>query len=296
MIRVGRSGRVIGATYTTDRTHVEYFDPDYKALHATLVRALPKLPLIDFVSASGDEQILLIHGSSDIDPGTLVCLRPHAQGARRGDHVPAGPQRQTTLARQIHHVCRRRRHADSRVPHVASRRHRREEPARHRDAARRSGIARRMGLRLAVAVFRATRLRGAAAQLTAGRPATATPGSTTTDSAAGRLPIGDVCDAGRWLISQGMADPAETRGVRLVLWRLCRTCRPTCWTPISSRRWSRSRPCPISRCSRTNRMIYTNAFVIADYSAAARTSRKDRRRRMRRPSSRRCSCSTAPKT
>jgi dipeptidyl aminopeptidase/acylaminoacyl peptidase len=69
VVRVGRGGRVVGATYTTDRTHVEYFDPDYQRLHATLAKALPKLPLIDFVGASGDEQILLVHGSSDVDPG-----------------------------------------------------------------------------------------------------------------------------------------------------------------------------------------------------------------------------------
>jgi dipeptidyl aminopeptidase/acylaminoacyl peptidase len=69
VITVGRSGRVIGASYTTDITHSEYFDPAYKALHEMLSKALPKLPLITFYSASADEQVQLIFASSDVDPG-----------------------------------------------------------------------------------------------------------------------------------------------------------------------------------------------------------------------------------
>lgn len=69
VVRVGRSGRVIGASYTTDLTRVEYFDPAYQAIHTSLARAMPKLPLIDFASASADEQILLVRASSDVDPG-----------------------------------------------------------------------------------------------------------------------------------------------------------------------------------------------------------------------------------
>jgi dipeptidyl aminopeptidase/acylaminoacyl peptidase len=69
VIRVGRNGRVIGASYTTDLTRVEYFDPTYKSIHQMLAKTLPKLPLIDFASASADEQILLVRASSDVDPG-----------------------------------------------------------------------------------------------------------------------------------------------------------------------------------------------------------------------------------
>ena len=36
-----------------------------------------------------------------------------------------------------------------------------------------------------------------------------------------RTAIGDVNDAGRWLVSQGIADPAKLGDLRLVLWRLC---------------------------------------------------------------------------
>lgn len=69
VIQVGRGGRVIGASYNTDRSRIEYFDPAYKAIHEMLAKALPKLPLISFYSASADEQTLLIFASSDVDPG-----------------------------------------------------------------------------------------------------------------------------------------------------------------------------------------------------------------------------------
>jgi dipeptidyl aminopeptidase/acylaminoacyl peptidase len=69
VVTIGRSGRVIGARYTTDKTQVEYFDPEYKKLAASLARALPQTPLIDFLSASSDEKRLLVFAGSDTEPG-----------------------------------------------------------------------------------------------------------------------------------------------------------------------------------------------------------------------------------
>jgi len=69
VVRVGRSGRVIGASYVTDRRVVEYFDPDYKKIHHMLERALPKTPLIDIMNASADEKLLVIRAGSDVEPG-----------------------------------------------------------------------------------------------------------------------------------------------------------------------------------------------------------------------------------
>ena len=69
VVTIGRRGRVIGARYTTDRPQVEYFDPEYKKLAASLARALPQTPLISFLGASADEQRLLIFAGSDTDPG-----------------------------------------------------------------------------------------------------------------------------------------------------------------------------------------------------------------------------------
>ncbi len=74
VVTIGRRGRVIGATYTTDRRQIEYFDPDYKKLAASMTRALPGNPLISFISASADEQKLLIFVGSDTDPGNYYIL------------------------------------------------------------------------------------------------------------------------------------------------------------------------------------------------------------------------------
>ena len=69
LVRIGRQGRVVGASYATDRRQVEFFDPELKKLAAGLGRAIPGLPLISFVDASADESKLLLFAGSDIDPG-----------------------------------------------------------------------------------------------------------------------------------------------------------------------------------------------------------------------------------
>jgi dipeptidyl aminopeptidase/acylaminoacyl peptidase len=69
VVRVGRGGRVIGASYVTDRRQAVYFDDAYRAIAKALAAALPSLPLISFVSASADERVLLVRAGSDMDAG-----------------------------------------------------------------------------------------------------------------------------------------------------------------------------------------------------------------------------------
>ncbi len=69
VVRANRNSRVIGVTYAEERRNVIYFDPDYERLAASLGRAIPNLPAIDFVSASRDGQRLLIHAGADNDAG-----------------------------------------------------------------------------------------------------------------------------------------------------------------------------------------------------------------------------------
>lgn len=69
LIRIGRDRRVVGASYATERRVVEFFDPELKALGAALGRALPGQPSISFIDASEDESKLLLFASSDVDPG-----------------------------------------------------------------------------------------------------------------------------------------------------------------------------------------------------------------------------------
>ncbi len=71
LVRIGRQRRVVGAGYATERRQVEYFDPELKALADGLEKALPGEPAIGFWGASEDENRLLVVASSDTDPGNL---------------------------------------------------------------------------------------------------------------------------------------------------------------------------------------------------------------------------------
>lgn len=72
--RLGRKQRVIGVSYATDRRYVEYFDPALDKLAGALAKALPGSPIISFEGASDDEQKLLIWAGSDTDPGRYYLL------------------------------------------------------------------------------------------------------------------------------------------------------------------------------------------------------------------------------
>ena len=68
-IRIGRERRVVGATFATDKRTAVYFDPALKALATSLSKALPNAPLVNFVDSSVDERKLLLWAGSDVDPG-----------------------------------------------------------------------------------------------------------------------------------------------------------------------------------------------------------------------------------
>lgn len=74
VLQLGRSNRVVGATFATDRRHYEYFDPELRRLAQELTDALPGNPLIEFVDASSDERRLLVFAHGDADPGILYLL------------------------------------------------------------------------------------------------------------------------------------------------------------------------------------------------------------------------------
>jgi dipeptidyl aminopeptidase/acylaminoacyl peptidase len=68
-LRIGRRGRIVGVSYTTDRNEAHFFDPELDRLAKSLSRAIPNAPLIRFVDSSVDESKLLIWAGSDMDPG-----------------------------------------------------------------------------------------------------------------------------------------------------------------------------------------------------------------------------------
>jgi acetyl esterase/lipase len=72
--RIGRRRRVIGATYSTDFRHPVFFDADIQRVLASLGKALPKQPLIDVLDSSVDESKLLIRAGSDQDPGVYYLF------------------------------------------------------------------------------------------------------------------------------------------------------------------------------------------------------------------------------
>lgn len=73
-VQFGRSRRVIGAAYTTDKPHIQYFDADMAKLAASLTKALPGRPVIRFDGASDDEKQVLIWAGTDTDAGRHYLL------------------------------------------------------------------------------------------------------------------------------------------------------------------------------------------------------------------------------
>lgn len=73
LIEIGRQSRVVGASYVTDRREAEFFDPELKALRVSLAKALPG-KILTFVDASADESKLLLFAGSDVDPGSYYVF------------------------------------------------------------------------------------------------------------------------------------------------------------------------------------------------------------------------------
>ena len=74
LIRIGRNRRVVGASYATEKREIAYFDPELKALADGLAKALPDQPIINIVGASSDEKVLLLIASSDTQPGMVYLF------------------------------------------------------------------------------------------------------------------------------------------------------------------------------------------------------------------------------
>lgn len=71
VVQIGRNRRVVGASYATERRYIDYFDPALKKLATALGKALPGNPNVWIIDASEDESKLLLFAYSDVDPGTF---------------------------------------------------------------------------------------------------------------------------------------------------------------------------------------------------------------------------------
>ena len=74
LIRLGPTRRVVGATYATERRSIVFFDAALKSIAEALSAALPNQPQIEFLDESEDGNWLLISASSDTDPGMTYLL------------------------------------------------------------------------------------------------------------------------------------------------------------------------------------------------------------------------------
>jgi dipeptidyl aminopeptidase/acylaminoacyl peptidase len=111
LISIGRQRRVVGASYATEKRTIAYFDQELAKLARSLAKALPDQPLINIVGASADEQKLLMIASSDTQPGMvylfdktarslepLMPVRPRLEGQQMGPMRPVSyPARDGTM-------------------------------------------------------------------------------------------------------------------------------------------------------------------------------------------------------
>lgn len=74
LVRVGRRNRVVGASYATDARQAFYFDERLAKLSTSLGKALPAGTQLRFVDSSVDESKLLIWAGRDDDPGVYYIL------------------------------------------------------------------------------------------------------------------------------------------------------------------------------------------------------------------------------
>jgi dipeptidyl aminopeptidase/acylaminoacyl peptidase len=207
ILRFGRNSRVVGASFATEKRQVVYFDKELDKLAEQLHQALPNKPLINFVDASADEQKLLLIASSDTDPGMVYLydkathkleevlpmregmngramgqMKPVSFPAADGTAIPAyltlppGTQGKNLPAIVLPHggpSARDEWGFDWLVQYFVARGYAVLQPNYRGSAGYGSAWFGRNGFK------------------------------------AWRTAIGDVDDAGRWLVSQGIADPGE---------------------------------------------------------------------------------------
>jgi dipeptidyl aminopeptidase/acylaminoacyl peptidase len=102
LLTVGRQNRVVGATFATDKRKTIFFDPQLKTLQASLGRALPQLPLVDFTDASADENELLLFAGSDVDPGRYYIFDKTSR--KLSELLPVRPELASTRLASVQSI------------------------------------------------------------------------------------------------------------------------------------------------------------------------------------------------
>ena len=101
LMRLGRKRQVVGVSYATEKRQARYFDKSVAAMQAALARALPDLPQIMVLDSSADGNRMLVLASSDRDAGQyfvydktakslhkILLARPDLEGVVRAEVKP----------------------------------------------------------------------------------------------------------------------------------------------------------------------------------------------------------------
>ncbi|HTD71990.1 MAG TPA: S9 family peptidase [Steroidobacteraceae bacterium] len=72
--RIGRRHRVVGVSYSDEFSHYHFLDPDFEKLLVSLAKALPGQPSLRITDSNTDESKLLIRAGSDNDPGVYYLF------------------------------------------------------------------------------------------------------------------------------------------------------------------------------------------------------------------------------
>lgn len=78
VVQMGRRNRIVGVQYSADITRADYFDPDIDKMMKSLGRALPGRQL-SVVDSSVDENVLLIYSGRDDDAGVYYVFDRRAR-------------------------------------------------------------------------------------------------------------------------------------------------------------------------------------------------------------------------
>ena len=97
LVTIGPHNRVVGVSFDGGKRKVEFFDPEIKALNAALSKALPGNPEVAVSDTSDDESSMLVYAYTDTDPGgfylfvrgthqlaQVLPLRPELAGMVQG--------------------------------------------------------------------------------------------------------------------------------------------------------------------------------------------------------------------
>jgi dipeptidyl aminopeptidase/acylaminoacyl peptidase len=84
LLQIGRDDRVVGASYATEARTIEYFDPELRQIAAALSKALPGHPGVSFIDASSGEGKYLLMTTGDTNPGMFYTFD---KAARRLEEI-----------------------------------------------------------------------------------------------------------------------------------------------------------------------------------------------------------------